>query len=257
MNFKITNEFSKNNCYLAARFSEAVYDIDKLKALSQELGMECIVYNVDNHRAAICKRHDFAVIVYCGTNDFKDFITDGKYFQRQLPKLSAMVHIGVDKAYNALSVKMAGELRKIFISNRNWIICGHSLGGGIAERSLVGLKNPNGYCYTFGAMRTGNRAMAVSISVPRTRVVNGNDLVPHLPFKKMVVSGFKYHHGGDVIHLNHDGTITMGGRSLWGNVKEWATGIFGDLTDIDVIPDNIEDHSMDDYVSILAQWEGK
>lgn len=258
MNFKVTNEFSKNNCYLAARFSKAIYDLDELRSLAKEFEMLCKIFEVKNHRAAIVQNWRFAVIVYCGTNDKPDIWTDMQYFQRHIPGTSALVHIGVDDAYNALALKMTNELRKIWVSGRNWIVTGHSLGGGIAVRSLVGLFNHNGQCYTFGAMRCGNAAMFTSIHTPITRVVNGNDIVPHLPFRKMIVSGCEYdHRQRNLISLNYDGTITEGKRSLWGEVKEKVSGVIGDAYDLDVVPDMFEDHGIDEHVKILAQWEGK
>lgn len=258
MNPTITNEFSKNNCYLAARFAEAVYDIETIKALSDELGMVCIPFPVKNHFAAICKRHDFAVIAYCGTDDLKDFFTDLKYFQDNIPKTSVMVHKGVNGAYKLLHAKMSNELRKIWVSGNKWIVTGHSLGGGLAVRSLVDNRNPNGHCYTFGAMRVGNYAMFNHINTQITRVVNGNDAVANLPFEKMIISGCEYKHLQDmVINLNYDKTITIGNRTLWGKIKERISGVVGDAVDFDLVPDNIEDHDKHDYASILKQWDGK
>lgn len=258
MNFKVTNEFNKNNCYLAARFAEAVYDIEAIKALSDELGMTCIPFPVKNHFAAICKRHDYAVIAYRGTDDLKDFFTDLKYFQDNIPKTSIMVHKGVNSAYKLLHAKMANELRKIWVSGSKWIATGHSLGGGLAVRSLVDNKSPNGHCYTFGGMRVGNSAMFDHIHTQITRVVNGNDAITDLPKENMIISGCKYKHRQDrVINLNYDKTITVGNRTLWGKVKERISGGIGDVIDFDLVPDAVEDHDKHDYASILAQWEGE
>lgn len=269
MNINNTNGFTRNNCYIASLFASAIYppkDWKKkgldpngpIKHLAQKFGMSFIPYEVENHRAGICKRHDFAIISYCGTNDLKDFFDDLKYFQDQIPGTPVMVHRGVNKGYMELQRKMSTELRKIFISNRKWIVTGHSLGGGLAVRSLIENKNPNGHCYTYGAMRVGNSEMFDNIYVPITRVVRGKDVITDLPKEHMVISGCKYKHLQDkLIYLNHDGSITIGGRTLWGNIKEHLAGIAGDVGDLDLIPYNIEAHFIDGYCEDLAQWEGQ
>lgn len=257
MEINNTNEFTKNNCYIASVISDAIYSDKKIKLVSHQLGMSCTIYNIENHRAAILRRPSFSIFVYCGTNDKKDAWEDMKYFQRKIPKTEAMVHIGIDDAFCELNKKMSPELSHVMRSGKNFMVSGHSFGGGLAVRHLVGLRNPNGYCYTFGGMRVGNPAMANYISIPVARVVNGNDIVPHLPFKKMPISGFKYSHVQQkLIHLNYDGSIVFGDRTLWGEIKERVSGIVGDVIDFDLIPDDIEDHSSADHVKILKQWEG-
>lgn len=258
MEFTETNDFNRKNCYYSSLFARAIYDLDELRLLAKDFGMSCKIFEVKNHRAAIVQNWRFAVMVYCGTNDKPDIWTDMQYFQRQISGTSALVHIGVDDAHNLLALKMDGELKKIWVSGKNWIVTGHSLGGGLAVRRLVALRNPNGHCYTFGAMRCGNAAMFTAINTSITRVVNGEDIVPHLPFKKMIISGCEYdHRQNNLISLNYDGTIIDGKRSLWGEIKEKMSGIVGDVYDSDVVPYMFEDHGIDEYIKVLAQWEGK
>lgn len=257
---KITNthEFSKNNCYVASLVAKAVYDLGELNELSQELGMDCYPFPAGNHFAAILRRSDFAIIAYRGTDDLADFFDDLKYFQDRLAGTPMMVHRGVNRGYKDLQRKMAPELHKIFVSDSKWIVTGHSLGGGLAVRSLINNRNPNGHAYTYGAMRVGNDKIFNNINVPITRVVRMQDAVTDLPKEHMIISGCEYKHKQDrLIHLGLGGEIIEGGMSLWGEVKEHIAGIAGDVVDTDLIPYKIEHHFVDGYCADLAQWEGQ
>jgi len=259
------NHFTWNNCYVAARCSEAIYppkdwedlglDPDgPIKEIASQLGMSCEVFDIKNHRAAILYNPSFYIVVYCGTNDTADLWTDMNYFQTMLPSTQAMVHAGVNEAYTELNAVMYPWLAKLVKTGNKFIICGHSLGAGIAVLSLVDVYQHLGCCYTFGGMRVGNAALFDYISTPIIRVVHGADVVVHLPFEEMLIGGYEYEHRQQkLIYFNSDGSCTMGDRPLWRSVKENFSGFIGDAKDKDVIPYFIEDHAISNYVGHLRR----
>lgn len=245
-------EFIKNikdnpvNRYLAALFSAAIYDESDLKTLCKDLGFRYKIYNVDNHRAALCTNADFAIIPYCGTNDKDDLLTDANYIQRQIPGTDAMVHTGVDTAFNSLSLKMHSDIARQVNFGKFIIPTGHSLGGGIAARSTFGFNCRYGTCYTFGAPRVGNKAFGSGLRMWTVRVVNGQDIITHVPLPYMIVTGGNYRHKQDqLVEIDYTGKIHVGGRDRWTKIKGVANGIISDIVDRDAIPDNIEDHFME------------
>lgn len=270
--FNNTTEFDKKNCYYASLFAQAIYPqkdwkekaLDPngpIKELAQEFGMRLNVFEKENHRAAICQNSMLAIVVFCGTNDIKDVIMDGKYLQRPMQGNSAAkCHMGFNDLYFYLSLKMSPYLQRLSSMGKTIIFTGHSAGGAGAKRATYDFKYDSACLYTFGSPRVGNRIFEIYCKrVPHYRVINGNDLVTNLPPEKLPISGVEYTHGcKSRIFLNYDGEILIDdNRTLWGSVMERISGLYSDATDLDIIPDNVEDHFIDNYVKILKQWENE
>ncbi|KAJ1659114.1 hypothetical protein IWQ61_001741 [Dispira simplex] len=105
--------------------------------------------------------------------------------------------VGMGKVRDALKL-LVGEYPDFTIT-----LTGHSLGGAQAVLAAVQIAMDNSQwksklrVYTFGEPRVGNTEFAQyydTQGIPTRRVVNHNDLVPHLPPHAM---GFT-HHGGEV-----------------------------------------------------------
>lgn len=250
MNFVKDIKDNPTNRLLAAKFSAAIYDVDQLKALCSLMGYNCKIYTVDNHRAALCTSADFAVIVYCGTNDNDDLRTDANYIQRKIPGTKAMVHTGVDIAYNALEKIMRADIQRQVSFGKFIIVTGHSLGGGLAARHTFGFNYRWGSCYTFGSLRVGNDDFCKGIMMWTIRVVSGQDWVTMLPFPKMILTGGEYqHYQSHLVAIDYNGDIHLGGRSTWIKAKGWFDAIADDVVDLatfkDLVPNGIEDHLME------------
>lgn len=270
MIFNNTTKFDKKNCYYASLFAQAIYQKkywkknsedpnEPVKQLAKDFGMRFDIFEQDNHRAAIFQNSMVAVVVYCGTNDLEDLWMDGKYLQRSMVDIpQAKCHSGFDELYFSLSRRMVPIITQAASMGKNIIFTGHSAGAAAAKRATYNFKYSNACLYTFGSPRVGNKIFeAYCKRVPHYRVVNGNDLVTNLPPEKLPISGSEYTHGCKKrILLNYDGTIFIDDdRTLWGKVMERINGFYGDATDLDIIPDNIEDHFMDNYIKILKQWD--
>lgn len=100
-------------------------------------------------------------------------------------RLEGRVHNGFLKELRAIQEKVIAELEKNGGKNRPLYITGHSQGG--AEAALATSAFLKGgfdvkATYTFAAPRSGNKAVADSISsIPIYRIEFGNDIVPHVP----------------------------------------------------------------------------
>jgi len=128
---------------------------------------------------------------------------------------------------------------------RLWIT-GHSLGGALsllAADRLDAIYKVSGV-YTFGAPRIGDKRFA-SRFAPRTfRIVNNNDVVPHLP-------PFPYADLGELHYIDSSGALhkNIGRRQRWmdeiqghaqclmENLRHWKQGLAASL------PDGIKDHT--------------
>jgi len=135
------------------------------------------------------------VVSFRGTTDLVNWITDLQS-AIQVPYKNvtgAGVGKGFLKEWNDLLpqvVPAVQDLRKQYPDYAIWVT-GHSLGAAISvlcalELSESGLDNVN--VYNYGLPRVGNQAFAnyYNQHIPNTyRVVNGHDIVPHVPLMSM------------------------------------------------------------------------
>ncbi|KAG9289572.1 hypothetical protein G9A89_002345 [Geosiphon pyriformis] len=144
------------------------------------------------------------IMSFKGTSDIPSVITDSKARLLNYPGVqNAKVHSGFWATYLGTRNETVGFIQKIFPQYRNYtfILTGHSLGGAIAILQLLDLVNlrvftpRNLITFTYGQPRVGNGAFANyvdSINFPIFRIVNKNDIVPHLPPWTPVV-GYRHH----------------------------------------------------------------
>lgn len=103
-----------------------------------------------------------------------------------------------------------------FLDGRPVWFTGHSLGGALATLAFERLQQ-NAFLVSFGAPRVGNQRFCKRVARPAFRVVNNNDIVPHLP------PGGGYQHCGELIYLDCDGQILQR-PDLWRQVKSAMAG---------------------------------
>lgn len=164
------------------------------------------------------------VVAFRGTESRPDWITNVQAAKDPGPW--GRVHEGFQDAFLVCALligKMIGEMRR----GRDIWITGHSLGGALAVLLAATLEE-NGIeaagLYTYGAPRVGNSTFARRLNQalkgkPHYRVVNGGDIVPHLP------SELRFDHAGRR-RILVDGTIRDDSRT-WRGLKEATWGWIG------------------------------
>jgi len=125
----------------------------------------------------------------------------------------ARAESGFESAYKPLKPQMLSAVSAAVqqYPTASITVTGHSLGGAMSTLAAVDLTQGEGYSdithYTFGSPRTGNPTFASAYqslvgSGQRIRVVNNNDLVPHVPLED-----FGYEHVAQEIWLHNGGTV--------------------------------------------------
>jgi triacylglycerol lipase len=179
-------------------------------------------------------RNQCLYFAFSGTSNLKDIAYDLTFCKKVIPydnnSTDIRVHGGFLTKYKNEFRYMCHTKIKENDNIKDIVITGHSLGGAIATLCAVDLQynfnNKNITCVTFGSPRVGNQAFTDSYikRVPDTyRIVNGNDLITHLPFKFL-----------DYIHVC-EGIIIGKYQEIPSfknhNIKEYESTIFsgGDL----------------------------
>ncbi|KAJ9089357.1 hypothetical protein DSO57_1013730 [Entomophthora muscae] len=139
------------------------------------------------------KKRDEIILTFRGSHTLDNWISNLVFFLT--PALYAkdtQVHYGFKQACDALMFNIFDPLKKILNEHPNYklIITGHSLGAAVAtlaasdllHRKMITPKRL--HLFTYGEPRTGNLAFVRWLnSQPAhiTRVVNENEIVPHVP----------------------------------------------------------------------------
>jgi triacylglycerol lipase len=120
----------------------------------------------------------FAVLVFRGTESTpKDFIADIRIGTKVTLDDGVQVHQGFADAIASVWDDIGEELAAIRCPT---FYTGHSLGAALA--TLAAARRPPQAVYTFGSPLVGNHAFAASLAhVPVYRVVDGSDVVTHVP----------------------------------------------------------------------------
>ena len=123
-----------------------------------------------------------------GTESLPDWLTNLQTVRDPGPWRDTRVHEGFQDAFHAAALQIGGIIGRIRGTHEVWLT-GHSLGGALAvllAATLLESRVPVTGLYTFGAPRVGNIKFASRLNEELTnaahwRIVNQNDLVPHVP----------------------------------------------------------------------------
>jgi len=148
----------------------------------------CAKYNIkvktincikNAHTAAnVIKTENCCIVVFKGTDDVFDVMTDLDFFPKSTPM--GTVHRGFYNAFSKIYPKLKSYLdlteNKIFLT-------GHSLGAALAVLCSAHFRHKNPTLITFGSPRVGTKSFIdyVSRDVLHIRWENTNDVVCHSP----------------------------------------------------------------------------
>ncbi len=169
---------------------------------------------VGNHQAYAVIFGNFIVFTIRGTDsDFNDILTDLNFGQQDfLDDQFARCHSGFLIAAKQLSPFIHDVIKDNLGGHDAVLFAGHSMGGAVAQLSCHLLDTKfklKKSVYSFGAPRLGNKKLGQMLQKNGSsyRIVNGIDIVPHLPFKPM---GFT--HSGTHCYVSSNGKIILNPR---------------------------------------------
>jgi pimeloyl-ACP methyl ester carboxylesterase len=144
----------------------------------------------------------FAALVFRGTEELRDWITDATFFRAQWER-GGRVHAGFRGALDQVWKEAAAGLDGL--GGGPIYYTGHSLGGALA--TLAASRRPPRAAYTFGAPRVGDAGFGETLSdLCLYRVVNNSDTVPTLS-APMGRGGFR--HVGELRYIGGDGQLLV------------------------------------------------
>ena len=164
-----------------------------------------------------------------GTESLPDWLTNLQAVKDPGPWKNTKVHEGFQDSFMASALQI-GEIigRNLAADHQVWLT-GHSLGGALAvllAATLLESGLPVHGLYTFGAPRVGDKKFARALDTSlqgvaaNWRVVNVDDLVPHVPPESF------FSHAGNRMLLLDNGKASRSART-WGDYKESIWGWIG------------------------------
>ena len=243
----------------------------------------------------VAESPSYVVLAFRGSTTMQDWLTDLKFTQAKTKKtgLPGRVHQGFYRALDEGWSQIADLLREAAEKGKSIWITGHSLGGGLAHIAAIRAAQeeiPVAGIYSFASPRVGDPAFVAAYEGRYRgrsyRVVNANDLVPHVPPSQPGEKAFarilapsgeytkvglsvkgafmlvKYSHAGELYAFDGDGTFV--GRKAssdqedagyWRQVeRDYGSGSWFVLVDDQ---GNIaRKHFLKEYVEILHEAVG-
>jgi len=191
------------------------------KFLGKDIDTQGFLASDDNH----------ILVIFCGSESFQDWWTNLTFVSEIGPFPETEVHKGFQDALVPTLIRIAWDSQKYNPTSHKLIwIAGHSLGGALAvllTAMLITENVPVAGLYTYGAPRVGNNKFEKAFNArfkDAYRVVNQDDMVPHLPPEFL---GFS--HTGQRVLFNRDGTRTHD-QDTWKKFQAMMGGWISNLT---------------------------
>ena len=203
---------------------------DKHNDLLQQFECTLVAWRTfkDETSFYICKDDATIFVVYRGTDNMKNVVTDANLTMSKFPTFGQVfagskVHTGFVKSYYSSRLELLNLMRVLLEDpnnkDHNIIITGHSLGGALASiasldmAATLGVVGISRYkrlsSFTYGSPRVGNIkfAEAYNAIIPNTfRIANTNDVIPKLPTRTNL---FPYKHVGNYVRVDRDGPVNL------------------------------------------------
>lgn len=181
---------------------------------------------------------DDIVVVFRGSDKINDWFSNFQAVRDPGPLTKTKAHEGFQDALFPSVIRVTNAIDTMFKGQRVWVT-GHSLGGALCSLYSAMLFEA-GYkvygIYTFASPRPGDAKLADALDAkmtegPHHRVVNENDIVPHVPPEP-----FFSHSGTRMILKDQDDDTSAGGwrsvkRNIFEKLMDW-TGISSDIWDV-------------------------
>ncbi|MBU0466105.1 MAG: lipase family protein [Nanoarchaeota archaeon] len=278
--------YSDRTAWLMANMSKLAYlpfedDDTELKTALSEAEFSLIeTFNQDGTQAFLAKRDSdkMAILSFRGTQTeglnletFFDVFTD-LYASMHTDEKGVKTHKGFQVAFQKVEPAILQQIQKL--SDYGLYITGHSLGGALALIATSAINAENlGACYTFGSPKVGNEEFDDKIKAPIYRVINSYDVVPFLPFTrimlplfwliskkikndkvKILIENFKeYQHHGDMRFLTNV-AVSADAKALT-EFPELNRSLNLIRLSFTVAKDiGVQHHSLDLYCEKLAGW---
>jgi len=234
---------------LMAELAMVAYnDPDEARRAAASLGFpDLAFYERDGSQAYRFRNQHDCVIACRGTeaSEWNDIRADVRA-SSVLSETVGRVHRGFKREVDDLWPMLETAL----MCNRQplWF-CGHSLGGAMATicagRCLLSHIDSNPErLFSFGSPRVGNPRYTQYTKLDHLRYVNNNDIVTRVP-----PGWFGYRHCGSEIYLDRRGQIRKSGFA--GKTRDRWIGFCRGLLNGKIDP--FEDHSIHQYISVIAQ----
>ena len=181
----------------------------------------------------VAKRKSIDIIAFRGTQQGRDWLTDA--FVVPVPYSGRLCHGG----FVAAHASVWKEVKKHIDPNKRTLICGHSLGGALAELSAAKLngKHDNINLVTFGKPNTFFKGFKKPMTLDnQISCVNGSDAVARIPrlcYGPSKSQDMLYFSNGGVDYINPSSYLRKKDRG---------------------IKDRISDHFMEGYKERLTQF---
>ncbi len=191
------------------------------------------------------RQKNLLVVVFCGTNDALDWITNFDAFMVSGP--FGRLHAGFNQAVESVWQQVTPQ----FASAKEIYFVGHSLGGAMAAIAASQVMENASFSVrlcTFGQPRCGDRrwgkAMSTQLGSRYLRVCNLGDPVPHVP------GPWRFGHAGELILFGEDGRLTTPkmGHHAWPALK----GLIQTATHIQA---TLHKHDMHLYLDHVKRME--
>ena len=186
--------------------------------------------NIDT-QGFMASNDDHILVTFCGSESFHDWWTNLTFTAETGPFPNTEVHKGFQDALVPTLIRIASDAQRYNpASNKHIWIAGHSLGGALAvllTAMLIAEEVPVAGLYTYGAPRVGNKQFEEIFNArfqEAYRVVNQDDVVPHLPPEFL---GFS--HTGQRVLFERNGTRRED-RNTWKKFQAMMGGWIADLT---------------------------
>jgi len=204
------------------------------------------------------------MLAFRGTAALQSWLTDARVVQVAAPSYPGQVHRGFAGALDATW----GDVRRLLPpagDGRPLWVTGHDLGAALATLAGARLTAEGAAVstvYTFGSPRVGDRAFYEGYRPRAYRLVNNNDVVPHLPLEFLATppgdsqlpTGFRfsfltYKHVGTLKYFDRHGRLGEG-MSDWSAKKSYLQAALAQAGQLG--PQMVADHAIDSYIRVLA-----